>query len=69
MPSIELMKVAKSYAIPELKGKKLALHTIQQRGSDEVVKSSTYDRTSGTFSVPARSAAVFVQKDLVKGDD
>jgi len=56
-------KTAKTFAIPELKGKKLALHGIQRRGSDEVVKSSTYDRTTGSFSVPARSAVVFVQKD------
>ncbi|WP_229217289.1 pullulanase-type alpha-1,6-glucosidase [Massilia forsythiae] len=56
-------KTAKTFAIPELKGKKLALHSIQRRGSDDVVKSSSYDRTSGSFSVPARTAAVFVQND------
>jgi len=54
-------KVAKTYAVPELKGKKLALHPIQRSGSDDVVKASSYDRTSGSFSVPARTAAVFVE--------
>lgn len=56
-------KVAKRFAIPELKGKQLALHGIQRGGADEVVKTSAYDQASGTFSVPARSAAVFVQQD------
>lgn len=56
-------KVAKTFAIPELKGMKLALHGLQRRGSDEVVKASSYDRASGSFSIPARTAAVFVQKD------
>ena len=55
-------KAAKRFAIPELKGKALALHGIQQRGSDEVVKTSAYDQASGTFSVPARTVAVFVQQ-------
>jgi pullulanase len=56
-------KSAKTFAIPELKGKKLALHSIQRRGSDEVVKAADYDRNSGNFSVPARTVAVFVQKN------
>jgi pullulanase len=56
-------KTAKTFAIPELKGRKLALHGIQRRGADETVKASSYERASGSFSVPARSVAVFVQKD------
>jgi pullulanase/glycogen debranching enzyme len=54
-------KVAKSIAVPELKGRKLQLHRIQRNGSDEVVKASSFDRNSGSFSIPARSTAVFVQ--------
>jgi hypothetical protein len=54
-------KVAKTIAIPELKGRKLQLHRIQRNGSDEVVKASSYDNGSGTFSIPARTTAVFVQ--------
>jgi pullulanase-type alpha-1,6-glucosidase len=54
-------KVAKTIAIPELKGRKLQLHRIQRNGSDEVVKASSYDNASGTFSIPARTTAVFVQ--------
>jgi pullulanase-type alpha-1,6-glucosidase len=54
-------KVAKTIAIPELKGRKLQLHRIQRNGSDEVVKTSSYDNGSGSFSIPARTTAVFVQ--------
>jgi pullulanase/glycogen debranching enzyme len=54
-------KVAKSIAIPELKGRKLQLHRIQRNGSDDVVKASSFDAGSGTFAIPARTAAVFVQ--------
>ena len=54
-------KVAKSIAIPALKGRALQLHRIQRNGSDDVVKAAGYDGASGTFSVPARTTAVFVQ--------
>jgi pullulanase/glycogen debranching enzyme len=54
-------KAAKSIAIPELKGRKLQLHRIQRNGSDDVVKASGFDAGSGTFAIPARTAAVFVQ--------
>ncbi|MFC5548283.1 pullulanase-type alpha-1,6-glucosidase [Massilia aerilata] len=54
-------KVAKSIAVPALKGRKLQLHRIQRNGSDEVVKASAFERNGGTFSIPARTTAVFVQ--------
>jgi pullulanase-type alpha-1,6-glucosidase len=54
-------KVAKTIAVPALKGRKLQLHRIQRNGSDEVVKASDFDRNGGTFSIPARTTAVFVQ--------
>nr|WP_306317629.1 MULTISPECIES: pullulanase-type alpha-1,6-glucosidase [unclassified Streptomyces] len=37
------------------------LHPVQAEGADGAVKSSTYDRSSGTFEVPARSVAVFTR--------
>jgi pullulanase len=55
-------KVAKSIAVSELKGRSLVLHRIQQNGADDIVKASTYDNATGTFSVPARTTAVFVQQ-------
>jgi pullulanase/glycogen debranching enzyme len=54
-------KVARTIAIPELKGRKLQLHRIQRNGSDDVVKASSFDGSGGTFAIPARTAAVFVQ--------
>jgi pullulanase/glycogen debranching enzyme len=54
-------KAAKMITVPELKGRKLQLHRIQQNGSDEVVKASSFMSASGSFSIPARTTAVFVQ--------
>lgn len=36
------------------------LHPVQANGSDAVVKQATFDATAGAFTVPARTAAVFV---------
>ena len=55
-------KVAKSVAIPALAGRRLQLHPIQRQGADAVVKTSTYDARTGGFTIPARTAAVFVQQ-------
>jgi pullulanase len=46
---------AASYA-----GHHFALHPVQQASTDPVVQTSTYERATGTFSVPARTTAVFV---------
>ncbi|MCI3900807.1 pullulanase-type alpha-1,6-glucosidase [Streptomyces spectabilis] len=45
--------------VPGLKGTAYALHPVQARGADPVVKSSTYARSSGSFQVPGRTVAVF----------
>jgi hypothetical protein len=34
---------------------------VQAGGADSVVKQASYDAGAGTFSVPARTVAVFVQ--------
>ncbi len=38
------------------------LHPVERRGTDAVVRSATYTARNGTFTVPARSVAVFVQQ-------
>ena len=43
-------------------GQRFGLHPVQANGPDSVVKGSTHDRSAGTFTVPARSVAVFVQR-------
>ncbi|MFK4070667.1 pullulanase-type alpha-1,6-glucosidase [Streptomyces sp. NPDC029674] len=45
--------------VDAVRGAGYALHPLQASGADRKVKSSTYERTSGTFSVPARTVAVF----------
>ncbi|MGW0313609.1 pullulanase-type alpha-1,6-glucosidase [Streptomyces flavidovirens] len=39
-----------------------ALHPVQASGADTTVRKSTYDPTTATFTVPARTVAVFTQR-------
>ncbi|MFE7131997.1 pullulanase-type alpha-1,6-glucosidase [Streptomyces sp. NPDC057638] len=50
---------AREQRVPSLAGTGYTLHPAQSSGSDPVVRSSAYDRASGTFTVPARTVAVF----------
>ncbi|MFI1563280.1 pullulanase-type alpha-1,6-glucosidase [Streptomyces sp. NPDC020490] len=45
--------------VDALAGTAYRLHPVQRAGSDTVVKSASYERESGTFTVPARTVAVF----------
>ncbi|MPY62348.1 pullulanase-type alpha-1,6-glucosidase, partial [Streptomyces spongiae] len=42
-------------------GTAYALHPVQVRGADPIVKSSSYAAESGTFAVPGRTVAVFTR--------
>jgi hypothetical protein len=46
--------------VPGLTGL-VTLSPVQAKGADSVVKQAAYDAGSGSFSVPARTVAVFVQ--------
>ncbi|WP_426363542.1 pullulanase-type alpha-1,6-glucosidase [Streptomyces sp. E-08] len=48
-----------SQKVDGLAGKGYRLHPVQDGGSDPVVKTAAYDPASGTFTVPARTVAVF----------
>ncbi|MGL5850852.1 MAG: alpha-1,6-glucosidase domain-containing protein, partial [Phycicoccus sp.] len=48
--------------VPGTAGTRFGLHPVQARGSDPVVKGAAHDREAGTFTVPARTVAVFVQR-------
>jgi pullulanase-type alpha-1,6-glucosidase len=48
-------------AVAGLAGTRQALHRVQAQGADAVVRTSAFDTASGTFTVPARTVAVFVQ--------
>ena len=52
---------AVTFRIPELAGEKLALHPEQKSSADPVVRQSRFTKETGTFRVPGRTAAVFVQ--------
>ncbi|WP_405569052.1 pullulanase-type alpha-1,6-glucosidase [Streptomyces sp. NBC_01167] len=47
--------------IEALTGAPYALHPVQAAGADAVTKGSSYERSSGTFSVPGRTVAVFTR--------
>jgi pullulanase-type alpha-1,6-glucosidase len=52
---------ATNQAIPAMRGQQFQLNRIQAYGSDPVVRTASFDRSSGTFIVPARTVAVFEQ--------
>ncbi|MCD9874296.1 pullulanase-type alpha-1,6-glucosidase [Streptomyces guryensis] len=45
--------------VGSLAGVGYRLHPVQAAGADPIVKSSSYERESGTFAVPGRSVAIF----------
>lgn len=52
---------AQQQTVAALRGTGQALHRVQAQGADPVVKGAVFDRATGTFTVPARTVAVFVQ--------
>ncbi|MFD4630604.1 pullulanase-type alpha-1,6-glucosidase [Streptomyces sp. NPDC058284] len=50
---------AQQQRVAALEGTAYALHPVQRSGADRVVKLARYNRSSGTFTVPARTVAVF----------
>jgi hypothetical protein len=51
---------AQTFADPAFAGADLLLHPILQEASDPVVREASFDAAAGAFSVPGRTAAVFV---------
>ncbi|MFD8689211.1 pullulanase-type alpha-1,6-glucosidase [Streptomyces sp. NPDC059651] len=45
--------------VAALAGKNYALHPVQAAGADSTVKKAAYERSSGSFTVPGRTVAVF----------
>jgi pullulanase-type alpha-1,6-glucosidase len=50
------------FTMPEAVGLNLRLHAVQASSTDPLVGLSAFDSTTGTFSVPGRTTAVFVGK-------
>ncbi len=57
---INVDKVAHDLTIDAQKGMSYTLHPVQASGSDARAKTATYDNATGKFSIPARTAVVFV---------
>jgi pullulanase-type alpha-1,6-glucosidase len=50
-----------TYQVASTKGANMRLHAVQSDSADRVVRTSAFDNRTGTFTVPARTTAVFVQ--------
>jgi pullulanase-type alpha-1,6-glucosidase len=49
--------------VSELAGRRLRLHPVQASSADPIVRNARFHRSSGTFTVPGRTAAVFVASE------
>jgi pullulanase-type alpha-1,6-glucosidase len=58
---VNVDKVAHSLSVPEARGLHLRLHTVHATGTDARARAATFDTTTGSFAIPARTAVVFVQ--------
>jgi pullulanase-type alpha-1,6-glucosidase len=52
---------AATQTVTGLRGANVALHPVLRNSADPVLRTASFDKASGTFTVPARSVAVFVQ--------
>ncbi|GAB4204449.1 MAG: hypothetical protein OHK0022_29620 [Roseiflexaceae bacterium] len=54
---------AKTFTEQSFRNIQMRLHPVQQASADPLVRTSTYDSAEGTFVVPPRTTAVFVQTE------
>ncbi len=52
------------FTLADLAGQAFELHPVQRDSSDPIMRTSMFDLETGTFSVPGRTAAVFVLPDV-----
>ncbi|WP_246605993.1 pullulanase-type alpha-1,6-glucosidase [Paractinoplanes toevensis] len=52
---------ATTQTVAALAGKQISLHPVQQASADPVVRTASFAKATGTFTVPARTVAVFVE--------
>ncbi|WP_431727459.1 pullulanase-type alpha-1,6-glucosidase [Verrucosispora sp. TAA-831] len=53
---------AATQRVDALRGADVSLHPVLRSSADPVLRTAAFERASGTFRVPARSVAVFVQR-------
>jgi len=51
---------AQTFSDPSFKRQSLVLHPVQTFSSDPVVRTSKFQAQTGTFTIPARTTAVFI---------
>jgi pullulanase-type alpha-1,6-glucosidase len=49
-------------SVPGTAGARYSLHPVQADGTDPTVRTSRHDRATGTFTIPARTVAVFTRR-------
>jgi pullulanase/glycogen debranching enzyme len=52
-----------TFTDPAFTGLNLQLHPIQTSSADPIVKTATFNSSAGTFTIPARTTAVFVEAE------
>jgi pullulanase len=63
MVLINATKEKQSFSDPDWKGAGFALHPVQVASHDALVKNARFDADAGTFEVPPRTTAVFVEPE------
>ena len=56
--------IKQTFTAPAFAHKFLTLHPIQVRSSDPVVRTSSFNTNTGTFTIPARTTSVFVARSM-----
>jgi hypothetical protein len=57
------------FADPSLAGRNFHLHPLQAASHDPVVRAARFDPSGGSFTVPGRTAAVFVARGAEEDED
>ena len=57
------MGTGTTFTDPSLTDMGYTLHPVQQKSVDEVLRTVSYDTTSGSFTIPGHTTAVFVIKE------
>ncbi len=52
-----------TFAAPDWAGRERALHPVLANSADTVVREASWDADAGTFTIPGRTTAVFVQPE------
>jgi hypothetical protein len=60
MSLVNASPAPQTLVVAEMAGRNFRLHPVLQGSSDPVVRTASFDRATGAFTVPGRTAVVFV---------